>query len=667
MSVNAVSRESLVHALYEAAELEHDLMCTYLYAAASLKQGVEEGLTPEEARSLERWRREILSVALEEMGHLAAVWNITSSLGGTPKFGRGNFPIDSGLLPAGVVVRLAPFNEAVLQHFIFLERPAGSQEPDGEGFASEFVFTRSIRDARVTPMAIDYTTVGEFYEALGTNLRALVDRVGEGLAFCGDPGLQLSRAEVALPGVEPVICSKTALARFDAIVSQGEGAPADNTESHFRRFCAIRDELQALKRSRPEFSPAHPAAVNPVLRPPVRPGSRIWIEEPGAAAVADVANAAYGLMLRLIAYSYQVPRGTEKSGAVDLSLALMRAMMLLAEQAARMPVGPSHPHCNAGVSFVALRDAAPLPAGPAARRFFEERLGEIEAAARLAHDRVRTSRTERAMRIVSDALARMSRVFGSIGPAAGAPAASPAASAAAAPGIPATPASTMRDGVEVVEGRDLTLLFEAKRCIHARFCVTRAPKVFLANVVGPWIRPDDMDTESLAAIAEQCPSGAIRFRRKDGRPDEAAPPVNLVTIREGGPYAVHAPIVRDGVADGYRATLCRCGASRNKPYCDGSHHAIGFAATGEPATMPGDPLPERDGPLQIDPELDGPLQVRGNVEIISGTGRVVARVAQARLCRCGGSATKPFCDGTHARIGFRSSNDQPVAAQENAG
>jgi CDGSH-type Zn-finger protein len=65
-------------------------------------------------------------------------------------------------------------------------------------------------------------------------------------------------------------------------------------------------------------------------------------------------------------------------------------------------------------------------------------------------------------------------------------------------------------------------------------------------------------------------------------------------------------------------------------------------------------LPVRNGPLQVDPQTDGPLRVRGNLEIVSGTGRVVARVEQAMLCRCGGSATKPFCDGTHTRIGFRS-------------
>jgi CDGSH-type Zn-finger protein len=104
----------------------------------------------------------------------------------------------------------------------------------------------------------------------------------------------------------------------------------------------------------------------------------------------------------------------------------------------------------------------------------------------------------------------------------------------------------------------------------------------------------------------------------------------------------------------FRATLCRCGASKNKLYCDGSHHEIGFSASGEPPTGKTDMLQVRDGPLTIDPQVDGPLQVRGNLEITSGTGRAVARVQQALLCRCGGSANKPFCDGTHARIGFRS-------------
>jgi CDGSH-type Zn-finger protein/uncharacterized Fe-S cluster protein YjdI len=207
--------------------------------------------------------------------------------------------------------------------------------------------------------------------------------------------------------------------------------------------------------------------------------------------------------------------------------------------------------------------------------------------------------------------------------------------------------------VDYVDGKHLTLVYEGKRCIHARFCVTGAPKVFIANIKGPWIDPDGIDKARLVEIAHACPSGAIRYDRHDGEPNEAPPPVNLLSIREGGPYAIRADLSVGGDRSSFRATLCRCGASKNKPYCDGSHHEVGFAATGEPASGKTEMLELRDGPLTVEPEPDGPYRVRGNLEITSGTGRVVARLTQARLCRCGGSANKPFCDGTHARIGFR--------------
>src|SRR5262249_12714555 len=124
------------------------------------------------------------------------------------------------------------------------------------------------------------------------------------------------------------------------------------------------------------------------------------------------------------------------------------------------------------------------------------------------------------------------------------------------------PVPTVVGGVEHIEGRDLTLLYEGKKCIHARFCVTGAPKVFLANVKGPWISPDAIEVDRLVEIAHACPSGAIRYQRKDGKHDEAAPQVNLVAIREAGPYAVRGDLRLNGEPAGFRATLCRCGASK---------------------------------------------------------------------------------------------------------
>ena len=233
-----------------------------------------------------------------------------------------------------------------------------------------------------------------------------------------------------------------------------------------------------------------------------------------------------------------------------------------------------------------------------------------------------------------------------------------------APALQATPTPPpatheqrrVENGIEYIEGEKLTLIYEGKRCIHSRFCVTWAPKVFLANVEGPWIHPDAMDEERVAEIAHLCVSGAIRYQRKDGRPEEIKPPVNLIQVREAGPYGVRANLVLDGEETCVRATLCRCGASKNKPFCDSSHHDIHFDATGEPETRADASamLEVRDGPLHIDPQVDGPLHVRGNVEILAGTGRMVARMQNVKLCRCGHSGTKPYCDGTHAKIGFKS-------------
>lgn len=157
--------------------------------------------------------------------------------------------------------------------------------------------------------------------------------------------------------------------------------------------------------------------------------------------------------------------------------------------------------------------------------------------------------------------------------------------------------------------------------------MTGAPRVFLANVQGPWLHPDAMPVERLVDIAHACPSGAIQYRRKDGEADEAPPPVNLLSVREAGPYAIRGALTLRGRPLGTRATLCRCGASRNKPFCDGSHHDIQFAATGEPATgllgLPTDMPATRDGRVDIEPEPNGPLQLRGSVEVLSGTGRMV--------------------------------------------
>src|SRR5690348_18133735 len=85
-------REALIYMLCEAAELEHGIMCQYLYAAFSLKQSEDEGLTKEEAEAVNRWRKHISHIAAQEMLHLSLVQNLLSAIGAAPHLSRPNFP-----------------------------------------------------------------------------------------------------------------------------------------------------------------------------------------------------------------------------------------------------------------------------------------------------------------------------------------------------------------------------------------------------------------------------------------------------------------------------------------------------------------------------------------------------------------------------------------------
>jgi CDGSH-type Zn-finger protein/uncharacterized Fe-S cluster protein YjdI len=215
--------------------------------------------------------------------------------------------------------------------------------------------------------------------------------------------------------------------------------------------------------------------------------------------------------------------------------------------------------------------------------------------------------------------------------------------------------------IETVTGREATIHFDASLCIHSRGCVLSHPDVFVPNVVGEWIHPDAQPVDELIRIGQGCPSGAIRVVRHaavapgQGLASSDGPPiVNTVRVRENGPLAIEAELQIRGVAQASpRATLCRCGASKNKPFCDGSHVAAGFTASGEPPTEAAEALAVRGGVVNVVPLHNGPLRMDGPLEVVSGTGRTCGKATQHFLCRCGQSASKPYCDGSHKAVGFQ--------------
>jgi CDGSH-type Zn-finger protein/uncharacterized Fe-S cluster protein YjdI len=654
-------REELIYLLCEAAEFEHAVMCTYLYAMWSLKRDESEGVTKDELAAIERWRLSLRQIAREEMLHLCLVNNMLAALGSAPHLWKPEFPVRPGRFPADVVMKLMPFSPAALDHFLYIERPEGIALDDGAGFEHAH-YHRAARADLLSPTAQDYVSQGHLYHGIVNGFARLTQTCGgEKRVFVGHADAQVGAAEFGLPGLFKVTNLETARRAIEEIVTQGEGAPAHSETSHYARFAQIKSELARLKAARPAFEPARNVVSNPVLgdmpdRPDLSP-----ITDGASAKVVDLGNAVYALMMRTLAQVFSpAPLPAElRVGMAVGSTELMYALQMVGEAAARLPAGQGA--ATAGLTFSLPRSAGQLVQS-CASQILSERTQELaDAATALEHHTNLMGVGARLAKLAQrfDELHERYERFISV---------SVDAMVNAQPGTVGVPPALADVGLQksgqdtraprqeedpnVAHTKDITIRFDTKRCIHSRHCVLEAPKVFRANTPGTWIHPEAASIEHVVHVAHNCPSGAISYERRDGGPPEAPPAVNVVRLRENGPYAVNAAIALSGTAQ-TRATLCRCGRSNNKPYCDNSHIAAGFQATGEPATIESDPLEFRGGRLTVDPLPDGPLQLMGNVEICAGTGRTITRAQNARLCRCGASSTKPFCDGTHARIGFR--------------
>ena len=363
-SDHITSREQLIGMLGEASEVEHTLMCTYLYAAFSLKTEESDGLTDTQLAAVRRWRASIIRVAVEEMGHLAIVANLSVAVGGPAHFNRLNFPIAPGPLPAAMSVRLAPFTPDTLQHFIFLERPLDSDEPDGEGFATGRDYVRGpLEETVLMPVTYDYETVGELYDTIIKSLEALQARYGDANLFVGDRTRQVGPEITPLPGLMTICNMDHARTAIEVIKEQGEGAEEHTENSHFDRFCKIRSEWAELLEDDPDFVPARPVAENPVMRRPPTPDGKVWVTHHDGARVMDFANALYIQQLRLLGQAFgRAGAVYEKEVLISAATDLMYAMTPAAEALTTYPAFDGA-DVRAGMSFAMVRGISPLPIG----------------------------------------------------------------------------------------------------------------------------------------------------------------------------------------------------------------------------------------------------------------------------------------------------------------
>jgi hypothetical protein len=346
-------REPLIYMLCAAAELEHALMCEYLFAAFSLKRSVDEGLTDDQLIAVDRWRATILQVAKQEMMHLAINCNLVTSLGASPHLSRANLPQPAKHYPAGVRLALLPFGEQALRHFLFLERPEGMDLDDAAGLEAVSSAVPLMGEEEIAPHLQEFRTVGHLYRSIEAGFRHLADKMGEEQLFLG-PARSQARGELfGWTELAPITSCEAATRAIEAIVEQGEGPRGDWRNAHFGRFLVVLDEYLEMQEKTPGIEVTRP--VLPVLvRPPETGEHAELITDPTTARVADLCNVAYEVLLQLL---YRLMCHVDETESQVRTLADVGVSMMfdviepLADILTTLPVGPEHPGRTAGATF----------------------------------------------------------------------------------------------------------------------------------------------------------------------------------------------------------------------------------------------------------------------------------------------------------------------------
>ena len=365
-------REELVWLLGQACELEHGLMCEYLFAQFSLKRSPEEGLSAAQLAKLAAWETVLVDVIKQEMLHLALATNLLTALGAAPHLHRPDFPILSRWYPSGVQIALVPFGERALRHFIYLERPEGMDLDDAEGFAAVGQAEPLTDGDPLMAVPEDYQTVGHLYRGIEQGLQRLVERHGEAGVFIGPPEAQATTAVFEWPELTAVTDLSSARSAIELIVEQGEGARGDWRDAHFGKFVALLDDYLACRAADPGFQPARPVEPAYVRRPPDVEADTVTITDPLTAQVADLFNAVYETTLQALS------RYFVHSGETTAKHLMNWVMRPLGSILTTLPVGPHRPGVLAGPAFEIVQPSFyVLPHRQAAWRILAERLDDL--------------------------------------------------------------------------------------------------------------------------------------------------------------------------------------------------------------------------------------------------------------------------------------------------
>jgi CDGSH-type Zn-finger protein len=545
-----------------AIELEHATIPPYLCALYSIKPGQNRECV------------EVLtSVFIEEMLHMTLAANVLNAVGGSPVIDSPDFIARyPAYLPHSAdafLVPLARFNPETLETFLKIEKP---------------------EETGASPSPDRYDTIGQFYRAIEEGLVTLSAELGEKTVFCGDPTRQVTPEMLAYHAsgrIVPVYDLKSALEAIDEIEEQGEGLkhlevwdgdrdmfhPKRHEVAHYFRFMEIKLGRSYRRGDTPQSGPSGRHfnvdwdAVYPMRENPRRED---FAEDSPVRAKMDQFNVAYSEMLRDIQRAL--------NGQPERFFASVPAMLDLRDLArdlARTPTGDGV--TTAGPSFDYM--PAARRADAAAFRVTVRANGPyvVEGDVPLRRKSIvysewgepLTWRTREP--IPTDASYRLCRCGHS----------------AHKPFCDGTHAHIDFDGTETApvepsetrrlrfDGEKVSMTDDRVLCADAGFCGNRIEKVW--QIIE---RTEDTQVRfQLMQMVERCPSGRLTYELEDG-PLEPDLPKEIAPTKDG-PYWVTGgiPVIMSdsrSLEVRNRIALCRCGQSKNKPLCDGTHAAIKF-------------------------------------------------------------------------------------------
>jgi CDGSH-type Zn-finger protein/truncated hemoglobin YjbI len=683
-------REALIYMLCEAAELEHGIMCQYLFAAFSLKQETSEGLSEAELAAVTNWRKLISRVATQEMLHLALVQNLLSAVGAAPHLVRPNLPQPAVHYPAGVRLALLPFGEAALRHFMFLERPEGMDLQDAEGLAAMGKAAPLMETGDIVPRGQDFATVGHLYRSIEHGIARLADKYGERWLFVGPPRAQATEALFGWPELIAVTDRASAQRAIDTILEQGEGPRGHWRNAHFGRFVEIFDEYQQMKEANPAFDP-----VRPVVAANVRPAERdpdiALITDPVTARCTDLFNVAYEILLQIFEryFTHTDETDAQLATLASATIRLMAGVLKpLGDLITTLPAGPEYEGKTAGPSFELFYESDYLlPHKEAAWALLAERLDvaasfcetiRAESGGNLAERGVPGSASHGGPGVSPDGAERPPGLAERLAPTAAVLSEIAQAVAAHFPSwaahgrpTPAPAAPTHAElGSLMTRVRDLAATADGERGDGD----ARDDEVArgLAEVFDAAYKAVTECASRSGSVSTPLASAAVRLVDSALRPLADA----LARHRRGGSAGSAAsacPVPPPGKAEEHVWRAAECATrwrvrladlvSTTAPELAEATAALQdlacrLAPAGqEAARLAAFAEIQRGLPATVQVSKNGPYLVTNVPRLISHLGEPMPATPQVALCRCGGSSMKPFCDGTHARTGFDDAKD----------